>query len=179
VANRVYGEVEELNKQGSPPDLKAPIYNSLEEPEYAKADKAGPLYNDHEGPEVRDQYGALDGKIEESPCYHVLEGPFPEGAPVYDFLEGPESDKAPVYGSLDGKDPHGTLNMADTKGASEGNRGYDDTVYHSVGDVINEQGDIYQQLNQNGQQDSDVYQALSHPEKSMHSKELNESHSNA
>jgi hypothetical protein len=135
------------------------------------------VYNILEGSETDAR--APEGQSKEPPCYHVLEGPYPEGVPVYDVLEGPESNEVPVYGSLDGQDPHknNIWNMPDTRMTRENNRGYDDCVYDSVGDLITDTGDIYQQLNQNGQRKSDEYQALNYPNKTLNLTELNESHS--
>jgi hypothetical protein len=172
--HRVQGNNEEPNS--TVPD--APIYNTLEDPDYGQVDTnehTDPLYNVIEGPESED--GALKGQSEEPTCYHVLEGPYSEGAQEYHVLEGPESDGAQVYGTLHGQDPHvyGTLNVTNVKKAYAGNRGYDSVITCLPSEQVN----IYQQLNQDGQQYSTTYQALNYPDKTMCMNKSNESHSKA
>jgi hypothetical protein len=72
-----------------------------------------------------------------------------------------------------GQDPHvyGTLNVTNVKEACKENHGCDDSVDNPVNKNItclpSEQGNIYQQLNQDGQQYSNEYQALNHPDKTI------------
>lgn len=160
-------------KNGKPQQQVVPIHNTLE-PEYAKVNKTAskapsndrdqPLYYVLEGP---------DGPNEnEPPCYHVLEGPFPDSDPFYDILEEPGSmARLPNQNSA--------LDMSNARSDVGENRGYNDTVYDSVEEVIPHTGDIYQQLNQDGQQEPGVYQALGYENHAMLLTKLNGTHSEA
>ena len=81
------------NKRSSdncPAVSAAPVYNTLEDPDYVKAE---PTYNVLEGPENEtNDYDAVEGTISsDAPEYHVLEGP---------------GEEQHVFSSLEAQEPH-------------------------------------------------------------------------
>ncbi|XP_031573073.1 uncharacterized protein LOC116307072 isoform X1 [Actinia tenebrosa] len=140
-------------EQPKKPQIQVGAIHNILEPVYAKVEKRAseppsdervePFYNVLEGPET-------DGPNEkEPPFYHLLEGPYSDGGPFYDVLEEPGSMALP-------NQHNASITIIDGKTDGKGNRDYKDTVYDSVEEVIPDTGDIYQQLNQDGQRETSV-----------------------
>ncbi|XP_020898314.1 uncharacterized protein LOC110237079 [Exaiptasia diaphana] len=140
---------------GSPPNQQAPVYSTLEDPNYAKLQKSantsnGPSYNVLARPENKwtakqgPVYDVLEDpntlpnkngpiyntlKNPNEPSYNTLERPenkwMTKQGPVYDILEDPNSTGGPVYSVLEGPN-------SNDQQAYDALEGQDTNVYGSL-----------------------------------------------